>query len=49
MLQGIYFILVKSKPGKYEKAFVFYFNYSVWMNTFCHCLLHMCAVEEKML
>jgi len=28
------------------------FNYSVWMNTFCHtvyCMLHTCAVEQKIL
>jgi len=36
MLQGTYFILVESMPGKFRKYFVFNFNYSVWMNTFCH-------------
>jgi len=39
-------------PGKYREAFAFNFNYSVWMNTFCQtvcCMLHICAVEQKML
>jgi len=38
MLQGTYFILVKSMPDKYRKAFIFYFNFnnSVWINTFCN-------------
>ena len=39
MLQNTYFILVESMLSNYRIAFVFYFNYSVWMNTFCH-LLH---------
>jgi len=52
MLQGIYFISVESMPGKYRKVFVFNFNYSVWMNTFCHRvsrMLYIFAVEQTML
>jgi len=51
MLQGIYFISVESMPGKYRKVFVFNFNYSVWMNTFCHRvsrMLYIFAVEQTM-
>jgi len=29
MLQSTYFILIESMSGKYRKAFVFNFNYSV--------------------
>jgi len=36
MLKGAYFISVESMTGKYRKTFVFNFNYSVPMNTFCH-------------
>jgi len=35
--------------GKYRKAFVFTFNYSIWMNTFCHTVCCICAVELTML
>jgi len=38
MLQGTYFILVESMPGKYRKGFVFKFDYSVRMNTYCHTI-----------
>jgi len=33
-MQGITFVLAVFMPGKYRKAFVFNFNFSVWMNTF---------------
>jgi len=39
-------------PGKYRKAFIFNFNYRVWMNIFCHrvyCMLHMCAGKQTIL
>jgi len=52
MLHGIYFILVESMPGEHRKAFVFNFDRTVWMNTFCHtvcCMWHISAVEQTML
>jgi len=36
ILQGTYFMLVESMPGKHRKGFVFNFNCSVCINTFCH-------------
>jgi len=36
MLQGTYFIFVESMPCKYRKALVFIYNYSIYMNIFCH-------------
>jgi len=33
MLQGTYFILADSLPGKYRKVLSLNFNYNVWMNT----------------
>jgi len=36
-------------PGKYRKAYVFTFNYSVWMILFCDtvcCMLHIRAVKQ---
>jgi len=43
MLQGTYFMLVESMPAKYRKIFVFNFDYSVWMNTFCHTCHTVCC------
>jgi len=39
-------------PDKYRKAFVFIFNYRVWINTFFHTvcwMLRICAVEHTRL
>jgi len=37
MMQDIYFIVVDSMPYiMYKIAFVFNFDYSVWMYTLCH-------------
>jgi len=48
MLQGTYFILVESMPGKYRKTSVF--HCSVWVNTFCRtvcCILAMCSWTDN--
>jgi len=42
MLWGTYFILVEPMPGKYRNVFIFNFNCSVWMNTFCHTVCCKC-------
>jgi len=31
-------------PGKNKKGFVYNFNCSVSMNTFCHAICYICAV-----
>jgi len=46
MLQGNYFILVESLPGKYRKAVLS----SVWMDTFCQtvwCMLPLCHQDSN--
>jgi len=48
ILHDTYLILVESMPGKCRKGFVFNFNYSVWMNTFCHMYLaYMCTSSDN--
>jgi len=49
-VQGTYFLLVESMPGKYRTVFVIYFNYSFRMITFCYtifCMLHICEVNRQ--
>jgi len=51
ILQYTFFISVESMTGKYREAFVFNFNYIVWVNIFCHtvfCTLHIGAGEQTM-
>jgi len=46
MLQNAYFICVESMSGKYRKAFVFNFNYSVWMNTVRHTVCRIYSMSS---